>query len=511
MGNMDYPDILHLTLLSSGFVQSVIHSSNIINNVAVFFPFNLTGGGGGGGGWLWCLFLSIHLMTCRHLTVFVSIHLMTCTFDNVSIHLMTYTFDSVCVDPSHDSTVTYYYWLCLSSHLMTCRHFWQCVHPSHDLQTLLTMFVSIHLMTCRHVWQVCSSISWPADTFNSIYVLPSHDLQTLLTVCVHPSHNLHTFNSVCIYPSHDLRHFWQYPSISWPQTLWTMFVSIYLMTCRHIWQCVYPSHDLHTFDSLSSSISWPAYTFDNACVHPSHDLQTLLTMYPSISWPAHTFDKCVHPSHDMQTLLTVFVFISWPAHTFDSVCVHPSHDLQTLLSICVHFMTCTLLTVFVFIHLMTCRHIWQCLCPSISWPADTFDSVCSHQSHDLQTLLTRVFIHLMTCTLETVCVHSSHDLQTLLTMFVFIHLMTLRHFLKWALLSVSLDNTTFSFSIFYKLFPGYNLILMPLFCISGTMTKTRSPRVVPKFDDARESSRALVDDKESRTAADQRARNKLTS
>ena len=90
-----------------------------------------------------------------------------------------------------------------------------------------------------------------------------------------------------------------------------------------------------------------------------------------------------------------------------------------------------------------------------------------------------------------------------------IHLMTFRQFLRWALLS--LDNTTFSFSIFYKLFPGYNLILMPLFCISGTVTKTRSPRVVPKFDDARESSRALVDDKESKTAADQRARNKLTS
>jgi len=52
---------------------------------------------------------------------------------------------------------------------------------------------------------------------------------------------------------------------------------------------------------------------------------------------------------------------------------------------------------------------------------------------------------------------------------------------------------------------------MPLLCISDTMTKTRFPRVVPKFDDARESIRALVDDKESKTAADQRARNKLTS
>ena len=31
---------------------------------------------------------------------------------------------------------------------------------------------------------------------------------------------------------------------------------------------------------------------------------------------------------------------------------------------------------FVSIHLMTCRHFWQC--PSISWLADTFDNVCVH-------------------------------------------------------------------------------------------------------------------------------------
>ena len=78
---------------------------------------------------------------------------------------------------------------------------------------------------------------------------------------------------------------------------------------------------------------------------------------------------------------------------------------------------CTrLFTMFMFIHLMTCRHFWQCLCPSISWLADTFDSVC---------------------------VHPSYDLQTFLSVFTSIHLMTCRHFLRWALLS--LDNTTFSF------------------------------------------------------------------
>ena len=309
-------------------------------------------------------------MTCRHLTVLVSIHLMTCTFDNVSIHLMTYTFDSVCVDPSHDNSVMYYYWMCLSSHLMTCRHIWQ-MCSSHDLQTLLTVFVSFHLMTCRHFWQcLCPSISWPADTFDSVCVLPSHDLQTLLTVFV----SIHlmtsdTFNSVCVHPSHDL------------QTPLTVFVSVHLMTW-HFWQCLCPS------------ISWPADTFDSVFVHLM--TCTLLTV-------------CLHPSHDLQTLLTVFVS----------------------------------------------RQFWQFLCPSILWPADIFDSG-----------------------------------------FTSIHLMTFRHFLRWALLS--LDNTTFSFSILYKLFPGYNLILMSLFCISGTMTKTCSPHVVPKFDDARESSRALVDDKSPR-------------
>ena len=201
-----------------------------------------------------------------------------------------------------------------------------------------------------------------------------------------------------------------------------------------------------------------------------------------------TFNNvCVHLSHDLQTHLTVFVSIHFMTFTLLIVSLHPSHDLQTLL------------TVFVSFHLMTCRHIWQCVCPShdlhtfdslsssISWPADTFDSVCVHPSYDLQTLLTMfVFIHLMTCR------HFWQFLRPSILWpadifgsgFTSIHLMTFRHFLRWALLS--LDNTTFYFSIFYKLFPGYNLILMPLFCISGTMTKTRSPRVVPKFDDARQ-------------------------
>ena len=203
-------------------------------------------------------------MTCRHLTVFVSIHLMTCTFDNVSIHLMTYTFDSVCVDPSHDNTVMYYYWLCLSSHLMTCRHIWQ-MCSSHDLQTLLTVFVSFHLMTCRHFWQyLCSSISWPADTFNS----------------------------VCVRPSHDLRHFWQClcPSISWPADTFDS-VFVHLMTCTLLTVCLHPSHDLQTLLTVFVSISWPADTFDNFCVHPSYDLQTFLTVVlcPSISWHWDTF------------------------------------------------------------------------------------------------------------------------------------------------------------------------------------------------------------------------------
>ena len=61
----------------------------------------------GGGGSL----MSVFVNPSHDLQTFdsVCVHLMTCTFDNVSIHLMTYTLDSVCVNPSHDSTVTYYY------------------------------------------------------------------------------------------------------------------------------------------------------------------------------------------------------------------------------------------------------------------------------------------------------------------------------------------------------------------------------------------------------------------
>ena len=149
MGNMDYPDILHL---SSGFVQSMIHSSNIINNVAVFFPFNLTGGGGGGGGGGGLALMSV--------------------FVNPSHDLQ--TFDSVCVHPSHD------------------LHFWQCVHPPHDL----------------HIWQcLCWSISWQYCylLLLTVFVQPSHDLQTLLTMCSSISWPADTFDNVCVHPSHDLQ------------------------------------------------------------------------------------------------------------------------------------------------------------------------------------------------------------------------------------------------------------------------------------------------------------------
>ena len=202
------------------------------------------------------------------------------------------------------------------------------------------MFVSTHLLTCRHFWQcLCPPISWPADTFHS--------------VCVHPSHDL--------------------------QTLFTVFVSTHLLTCRQFWQCLCPP------------ISWPADNFDSVCVHPSYDLQTHLTVFES------TFDSvCVH------FWLCLCPPISWPADTFDSVCVHPSHDLQTLWQ---HGDLQTHLTVFVSIHLMTCRHIWQ---------------------HD--------------------------HLQTHLTVFVSILLITCRHFWLWALLS--LDNAALPFFIDYNCFQG---------------------------------------------------------
>ena len=286
------------------------------------------------------------------------------------------------------------------------------------------------------------------------------------------------------------------PSTSWLTHL-TVFVLIHLMTVP---LCI-------TIDCVCPAISWPADTFDK-CVH------LMTCRCPSISWPVDTFNSvCVHPSHDLQTLLTVFVFIHlMTSDTFDDVCIHLSHDLQTHLTVCLSISWPAHFWQFVFIHLMTCRHFWQCLCPSILWPADTFDSFCVHPSHDLQTLLTVfVSIHLMTCRhfWQFLCPSILWPADIFDSGFTSIHLMTFRLFFRWAFLS--LDNTTFSFSIFYRLFPGYNLILMPLFCISGTMAKTRSPRVVSKFGHARESSRALVDDKEAKTAADQRARNKLTS
>ena len=216
------------------------------------------------------------------------------------------TFDSVCVHPSHD------------------LHFWQCVHPPHDL----------------YIWQcLCWSISWQYCyvLLLTVFVQPSHNLQTHLTN-VFISWPADAFNSVSFHLM-TCRRFWQClcPSISWPQTLLTMFVFNHLMTSRHFWQC----------------------------------------LCPSISWPAH-FWQCVCLSHDLHTFDSLSSSISWPADTFDSVCVHPSYDLQTLL------------TMFVSIHLVTCRHFWQCLCPSILWPADTFDFFGVHPAYDLQTFLTVV-------------------------------------------------------------------------------------------------------------------------
>ena len=114
--------------------------------------------------------------------------------------------------------------------------------------------------------------------------------------------------------------------------------------------------------------------------------------------------------------------------TFDNVCVHLSHDLQTHLTVCCpsHDLNTS-----------------DSLSSSISWPADTFDSVCVHPSYDMQTLLTVfVFIHLMSCRhfRQWFYVHPSHDIQTLFKVGL-----------------TGTYNTTFSFSIFYKLFPGYNL------------------------------------------------------
>ena len=209
--------------------------------------------------------------------------------------------------------------------------------------------------------------------------ISSHDLQTFDSVCVHPSHDLH-FDNVSIHL------IWQYlcSSILSPADTFdtmTVFVFIHtvtyyywlckslvftpsshLMTCRHFWQCLCPS------------ISWPADTFDNVSISWSHDLQTLLTMFVSIYLMScrHFWQwQCVHPSQDLQTHLTVCPAISWLAYVWQCLCSS-----------------------------MTCRHFVQCLCSSISWLADTFDSVCIHPSQ----------FSWPADTFDNICVHPSYDL-----------------------------------------------------------------------------------------------------
>ena len=222
--------------------------------------------------------------------------------------------------------------------------------------------------------------------------------------------------------------------------------SIHLMTCRHIWQCL----------CFTSWHVWH-YVYDSVCVHPFHDNTVhyyyWLCVCPAITWPAD-FWQCVHPSHDL--------------HTFDSICVH----------------------------LMSCRHFWQCLCPFILWLADTFDNVCVHPSYDLQTFLT-VFL----------CPSILWPADIFDCVFVSIHLMMCRQFWQWALLS--LDNTNSLFSISTNCFQGTIWYWCHYFVFQAPCQK-HSPHVVPKFGDARESSRAVLDKKESKKIADRRARNKLT-
>ena len=107
-------------------------------------------------------------------------------------------------------------------------------------------------------------------------------------------------------------------SISWPADIWQCFCLCPSISWLYFWQCVHPPHDLHIWQCLCWSISW------------QYCYVLLFTVF-------------VQTSHDLQTHLTNVFICRWPADAFNSVCVLPSHDLQTLL------------TVFVFIHLMTCR------------------------------------------------------------------------------------------------------------------------------------------------------------
>ena len=146
--------------------------------------------------------------------------------------------------------------------------------------------------------------------------------------------------------------------------------------------------------------------------------------------------------------------ISWPADTFDNMSIHfmtCRHIWQVCSSISWPADTFDN----VCIHLMTCRHFWQCLCSSISWPADAFDSVCVHLvtcRHIWQCLCQS--ISWPADTFDNVCVPPSHDLQTLLTMFVFLHLMTCRHFWQCLCQSISWPADTFEFLCVH---PSYDL------------------------------------------------------
>ena len=197
--------------------------------------------------------------------------------------------------------------------------------------------------SCTVVWYVHSGMHELQDELHSLDLSVAlwEQCWFLPPICVfvHPSHlmtcrHLTVFVFIhlmtCTFDNVSIHLIWQYlcSSISSPaDTSDTMTVFVFIHTVTYYyWLCVCPA------------ISWPADIFDNVFIHlmtcrhiwqrvyPSHDLHTLVTMFVSIHlMTCRLFWQCVHPSHDLQTHL--FVSISWPADTFDNVCVHLSHEL----------------------------------------------------------------------------------------------------------------------------------------------------------------------------------------
>ena len=109
------------------------------------------------------------------------------------------------------------------------------------------------------------------------------------------------------------------------------------------------------------------------------------------------FRSMIHNSNITNDVAAFFLFNLTGGGTDVCVFVNPSHDLQ---------------------------NIWQCLCPSISWPADTFGNICVHPSYDLQT-------HLAMSTFSPIGMWSSNAMRMCVCVCVCVDRMNLTFTLRW--------------------------------------------------------------------------------